>query len=74
MIHTFENLFFDVIQRIPERFIPQFLMECINRYLNKRISEMQHQIIKYRWQEVELEKTVQKLHMAADVKEAPSDI
>ena len=57
-----ENLFFDVIQRIPDRFIPQFVMERINQYLDKRISEMQNQIIKYKWQEVELEKTVQELH------------
>lgn len=69
-----ENLFFDVIQRIPERFIPQFIMNRIERYMDKRILEMQQQIIKYKWQEVELEKTVQKLHMAADVKEAPSDM
>ena len=69
-----ENLFFDVIQRIPERFIPQFLMNRVERYMDKRISEMQQQIIKYKWQEVELEKTVKNLHMAADVKEAPSDM
>lgn len=69
-----ENLFFDVIQRIPDRFIPQFLMNRIERYMDKRILEMQHQIVKYKWQEVELEKTVKNLHMAADVKEAPSDM
>ena len=49
-------------------------MNRIERYMDKRISEMQQQIVKYKWQEVELEKTVQKLHMAADVKEAPSDM
>lgn len=69
-----ENLFFDVIQRIPERFIPQFIMNRIERYMDKRILEMQQQIIKYKWQEVELEKTIQKLHMAAEQKKAPSDI
>ena len=68
-----ENLFFDVIQRIPERFIPQFLMNRIERYMDKRILEMQQQIVKYKWQEVELEKTVQKLHIAAEQKKAPSD-
>ena len=69
-----ENLFFDVIQRIPDQFIPKFVMNRIDQYLDKRISEMQQQIIKYKWEQVELEKTVQKLHMAADVKEAPSDM
>ena len=69
-----ENLFFDVIQRIPERFIPQFLMNRIERYMDKRISEMQQQIIKYKWEQAELEKTVKNLHSVADVKEAPSDM
>ena len=49
-------------------------MNRVERYMDKRISEMQQQIIKYKWQEVELEKTVKNLHMAADVKEAPSDM
>lgn len=69
-----ENLFFEIIQRIPDRFIPQFLMNRIERYMDKRISEMQQQIVKYKWQEVELEKTIKNLHSVADVKEAPSDM
>ena len=68
-----ENLFFEIIQRIPERFIPQFIMNRIERYMDKRILEMQQQIVKYKWQEVELEKTVKKLHMTAEQKKAPSD-
>lgn len=48
-------------------------MERINQYLDKRISEMQNQIIKYKWQEVELEKTVQELHKSTEQKKAPSD-
>ena len=42
--------------------------------MDKRISEMQQQIVKYKWQEVELEKTIKNLHSVADVKEAPSDM
>ena len=53
-----ENLFFEIIQRIPERFIPQFLMNRIERYMDKRILEMQQQIVKYKWEQAELEKTV----------------
>lgn len=49
-------------------------MNRIERYMDKRISEMQQQIVKYKWQEVELEKTVQKLHMVAEQKKAPSDM
>lgn len=49
-------------------------MNHIDRYLDKRISEIQQQIVKYKWDEVELEKTVKNLHMLADVKKAPSDM
>lgn len=69
-----ENLFFDVIQRIPEKFIPQFLMNRIKRYIDKRILETQQQIVKYKWEQAELEKTVQKLHMAVEQKKAPLDM
>ena len=49
-------------------------MNRIERYMDKRISEMQQQIVKYKWEQAELEKTVQKLHMAAEQKKAPSDM
>lgn len=67
-----ENLFFEIIQRIPDRFIPQFIMNRIERYMDNRISEIEQQIIKYKWEQIELEKTVKSLKEAADEKEAPS--
>ena len=70
--NKFENLFFDVIQRIPDRFIPQFLMNRIEKYMDNRISEIEQQIIKYKWEQIELEKTVKSLKGATDEKEAPS--
>ena len=65
MIHKIhdrlENLMFAIIQRIPERFIPPFAMNLIERYLDKRLNELKSQVIKCRWQEVELQKTVDKI-------------
>ena len=52
---------FTIIQRIPERFIPSFVMKHIERYLDKRLNELKSQVIKCRWQEVELQKTVDKI-------------
>lgn len=37
-------------------------MGFLERYLDKRINELQRQVIKYRWEEVELQKTVDKIH------------
>ena len=42
--------------------------------MDKRISEMQQQIVKYKWDEVELEKTIKNLHIATEQKKAPSDM
>ena len=49
-------------------------MNRIERYMDKRILEMQQQIVKYKWEQAELEKTVQKLHMAVEQKKAPLDM
>lgn len=53
-----ENLMFAIIQKIPERFIPKFLLRWLDRYTTKRISELKQQIIQDRWKEMELEKAV----------------
>ena len=37
-------------------------MGFLGRYLDKRINELQRQVVKYRWEEVELQKTVDKIH------------
>lgn len=52
---------FAIIQRIPEKFLPPFVMNLIERYLDKRLNELKSQVIKCRWQEVELQKTVDKI-------------
>ena len=53
-----EDLIFTIIQKIPEKHIPSFLMNWMERYTNKRLSELQSQIIRKRWQTIELEKAV----------------
>ncbi len=65
-----EDIFFDIILKIPERFIPSFLMEHIEHYIEKRTQELQQQIIKQRWQQVTLEKAVADIR---DKKKAPQE-
>lgn len=61
--HDFaENLLFTIIQKIPERFIPKFLLKWLNRYTAKRINELRQQVIKDQWKEIELEKAVKDIH------------
>ena len=57
-----EDLIFTIIQKIPEKHIPSFFMKWMKHYTNKRLSELQSQIIRKRWQTIELEKAVDKIH------------
>lgn len=40
-----EDILFSIIQRIPEKYIPHWLMDWLERYLDKRISELKQQSI-----------------------------
>lgn len=57
-----EDMIFFIIQKIPERFIPHWLMDCLEHYTNKRINQLKQQIISDRWQSAELEKAVQQIN------------
>lgn len=37
-----EDILFSIIQKLPEKFIPAFLMVQMEHYTNKRISELKH--------------------------------
>jgi len=69
-----EDIMFSIIQKLPERFIPHWLMNWLDRYTTKRISRLQQQIIKQRWQQDTLEKTISNIRsINQDTKKAPSD-
>lgn len=53
-----EDIIFFIISKLPEKWIPHFLMEWLDRYTTKRIAELKHQIIKDNWRTVALEKIV----------------
>ena len=69
-----EDLIFSIIQKLPERLIPSVLMDWMERYLNKRISQLQQETIKQNWKNVYLQKAVTEIHnKQQDIKQAPSD-
>ena len=57
-----EDLFFSIIQKIPERFIPSFIMERLAHYTDRRINELKHQQIKATWQKMYLQDAVNQIH------------
>ena len=42
-----EDIFFSVIQHLP--IVPGFLMNWTNDYLNRRITQLQHETIRQQW-------------------------
>ena len=69
-----EDLLFTIISKLPERFIPSALMNWLDIYTTKRISQLQQQIIKQRWQQDTLERVVEDIHnKQQNMKKAPSD-
>ena len=69
-----ENIAFSIIQKLPEKFIPQWLMNWLEKYLDKRISELKQEYIKATWRNMYLQSSADEIHARQqDAKEAPSD-
>ena len=69
-----EDILFSIIQKLPEKLIPSPLMNWLDRYTTKRISQLHQQIIKQRWQQDTLKRAVDNIHnIKQDIKKAPSD-
>lgn len=53
-----EDIAFSIIQRIPDKFIPLWLMNWLEKYLDKRISELKQQSIKMTWRNMYLQNSL----------------
>lgn len=65
-----EDMLFSIIQAMPVSFIPRFLMRLTEHYINKRISDLNRQLIRDRWRSIGLEKVVDDIRKQ-DTKRAP---
>lgn len=69
-----EDIAFSIIQRIPEKLLPHWLMNWLEKYLDKRISELKQQSIKMTWHNMYLQNSLTEIHnRQQDTKKAPSD-
>ena len=55
-----EDIFFSIIQHLP--IVPGFLIDWSNDYLDRRITQLQHETIRQQWDKASLEKTLSKIH------------
>ena len=62
IFNRLEDLMFFIIQKLPEKMIPHSVMNWMEHYTNKRLSELKQQIIRNRWHTIELEKVVNNIH------------
>ena len=53
-----EDMMFSIILKVPERLIPHFVMEWLDRYTTKRINQLKQQNIKNTWRNLYLQKAV----------------
>lgn len=61
-IHSkLEDLLFNIILRIPERFIPSFLMAYLESYTTKRLNQLKQDTTKLKWKEATLQKAVEEI-------------
>lgn len=69
-----ENIAFSIIQKLPEKFIPHWLINWLEKYLDKRISELKQESTKMTWRNMYLQSATHEIHnRQQDAKEAPSD-
>ena len=69
-----EDIAFSLIQKLPDKFIPHWLMNWLEKYLDRRISELKQESIKMTWRNMNLQNSLTEIHnMQQDAKEAPSD-
>ena len=62
-IHSkLEDILFSILRHTPDRFIPKSLMRWFEKYTNKRLAQLKSDVIRKRWQTIELEKAVDNIH------------
>ena len=69
-----EDMAFSVILHIPEKLIPKWLMNKLEGYLNRRISEIKQQTVKLTWRKMYLQNAATEIHNRQQgIKETPPE-
>lgn len=56
-----EDLFFNLIMKLPEKLIPKSLMKWMDKYLTRRVQQLKQETIKQTWRKMQLEKAVDEI-------------
>lgn len=64
-----EDLLFSVLLKVPSKLLPSFVGPQIDRYIEKRIHQLQLETTKATWKSVQLESALQEIKEKAPVDE-----
>lgn len=53
-----EDIAFSILQKLPEKYLPHWLMNWLEKYLDKRICELKQESIRMTWRNMYLQKAV----------------
>lgn len=57
-----EDVLLWLVEHLPEKMTPRFLMNWFEKYLNRRKAELEREIVKANWNKTYLEIAVNELH------------
>lgn len=61
-------MLFSIIQKLPEKFIPDFLMNWLDKYTTKRINQLKQEQVRNAWRKAYLQKAAKEIQ---DKQKAP---
>ena len=61
LFNRIEDMMFSIILKIPEKIIPQSLLDWFDRYTTKRINQLKQQNIKQNWNNTYLENALDEI-------------
>lgn len=61
LFNKIEDTFFEIILKLPERFIPAWLMNYLDRYTTKRINQLKQDNVKSTWKNMYLQSAIVKI-------------
>lgn len=56
-----EDLLFSIIQKLPDKFISNFLINWLDRYTTKRISQLKQEQVRNTWRSIYLKKAAKEI-------------
>lgn len=61
LYRNFEYTIISIIEKLPDKCLPPFLLNCLDQYLDRRITDMEFHAVKKNWRNTDLQNTLDSL-------------